>query len=93
MEVVTPDSVKELVKIPHFSKLNRFTLEDIPESFDIQTYYEYIKGNKKTKICLGFDNEYSDEYLALLQTIVYEIGATENRDYKFPHITIDPMED
>uniref|UniRef100_A0A914P9S9 Uncharacterized protein n=1 Tax=Panagrolaimus davidi TaxID=227884 RepID=A0A914P9S9_9BILA len=78
MEVVTPNTVKELVKIPHFSKLNIFTLEDIPESFDIQTFYEYIKGNKKTEISLGFDNEYSDDYLVLLQTIVYEIHATEN---------------
>uniref|UniRef100_A0A914PK92 Uncharacterized protein n=1 Tax=Panagrolaimus davidi TaxID=227884 RepID=A0A914PK92_9BILA len=93
MEVVTPDTVKKLVKIPHFSKLNRFTLELIPENFDIQTFYEYIKGNKKTKICLLFDNEYSDDYLVLLQTIVYEIHATENRDYEFPHINMRTMED
>uniref|UniRef100_A0A914PBM5 Uncharacterized protein n=1 Tax=Panagrolaimus davidi TaxID=227884 RepID=A0A914PBM5_9BILA len=93
MEVVTIDTVNELVKIPHFKELNRFVLEGIPESFDIQTFYEYIKGNKKTKICLGFDDEYSDDYLVLLQTIVYEIRSTENRDYKFPYINIDSMED
>uniref|UniRef100_A0A914PRU7 Uncharacterized protein n=1 Tax=Panagrolaimus davidi TaxID=227884 RepID=A0A914PRU7_9BILA len=86
LNIVTTKTVEELLKIPHFLSLDKFVMKDIPETFDIKSFYDHIKKNKKTKIDLGFPRQISDEYKTQLQTIVDEILETKNRDYKVPYI-------
>lgn len=40
---VTSDTAKKLLEIPHFSNLDYFRFEDIPEVFEIETFFSYIK--------------------------------------------------
>uniref|UniRef100_A0A914PB78 Uncharacterized protein n=1 Tax=Panagrolaimus davidi TaxID=227884 RepID=A0A914PB78_9BILA len=85
--IVTTKTAEELLKIPHFLSLDKFRMRDIPEIFDIKSFYGHIKENKKTQINLEFSDQYSDEYETRLQTILDEILETENRDYKLPWIS------
>uniref|UniRef100_A0A914PY56 Uncharacterized protein n=1 Tax=Panagrolaimus davidi TaxID=227884 RepID=A0A914PY56_9BILA len=41
--IITSKTVKELLQIPHFSIINYLKLSEIPEDFDIDRFYEYIK--------------------------------------------------
>uniref|UniRef100_A0A914PBP8 Uncharacterized protein n=1 Tax=Panagrolaimus davidi TaxID=227884 RepID=A0A914PBP8_9BILA len=86
LNIITTKTVEELLKIPRFLSLDKFEIREIPEIFDIKSFYGYIKKNKKTKIELYFSNQISDEYKIRLQTIVDEILATEIRDFKVPRI-------
>uniref|UniRef100_A0A914NZZ0 Uncharacterized protein n=1 Tax=Panagrolaimus davidi TaxID=227884 RepID=A0A914NZZ0_9BILA len=86
-DFVTTNTVKELLKIPHFSNLDYFQMIFIPESFDIETFYDYIKENKKTKIYLLFSPDISEAYKTRLQTIVSKILGTQSRDFKVPYIS------
>jgi hypothetical protein len=85
LNIITTKTAQELLKIPHFISLEDFQIREVPEIFDIKSFYGHIKENKKTKIYLSF-SQISDEYKTRLQTIVDEILATENRDYKVPRI-------
>uniref|UniRef100_A0A914PBW0 Uncharacterized protein n=1 Tax=Panagrolaimus davidi TaxID=227884 RepID=A0A914PBW0_9BILA len=85
--IITTKTAEELVKIPHFLSLDEFTMREIPEIFDITSFYGHIKENKITKINLYFSDPISDEYKTRLQTIVDQILETENRDYKVPWIS------
>uniref|UniRef100_A0AC34FKB6 Uncharacterized protein n=1 Tax=Panagrolaimus sp. ES5 TaxID=591445 RepID=A0AC34FKB6_9BILA len=40
---ITANTVKELCKLPHFTKLIKFELRPITEIFDIDTFYKYFK--------------------------------------------------
>uniref|UniRef100_A0A914PH61 Uncharacterized protein n=1 Tax=Panagrolaimus davidi TaxID=227884 RepID=A0A914PH61_9BILA len=86
LNIITTKTAEELLKIPHFLSLDKFVIYEIPEIFDIKTFYGYIKKNKQTKIELDFSRQISDEYKTRLQKIVDEILETENRDYKVPRI-------
>uniref|UniRef100_A0A914PVB6 Uncharacterized protein n=1 Tax=Panagrolaimus davidi TaxID=227884 RepID=A0A914PVB6_9BILA len=87
VNIITSKTADELLKIPHFLSLDKFEISQIPEIFDIQSFYGHIKKNKKTKIELHFSDQISDEYKTRLQTIVDEILEAENRDYKVPWIS------
>uniref|UniRef100_A0A914Q1G5 Uncharacterized protein n=1 Tax=Panagrolaimus davidi TaxID=227884 RepID=A0A914Q1G5_9BILA len=84
--IITTKTAEELLKIPHFFRLYGFVISQIPEIFDIKSFFGYIRENKKTKINLSFSDQISDEYKARLQKIVDEIIETKNRDYKVPMI-------
>uniref|UniRef100_A0AC34F2C5 Uncharacterized protein n=1 Tax=Panagrolaimus sp. ES5 TaxID=591445 RepID=A0AC34F2C5_9BILA len=86
-EMITSKTIKELLKIPHFTTLDSFSLYTIPEVFDIESYYVHIKKNKCTKICLQFCYGISEEYKTRLEAIVDEIIGANNREYKTPYIT------
>uniref|UniRef100_A0A914R153 Uncharacterized protein n=1 Tax=Panagrolaimus davidi TaxID=227884 RepID=A0A914R153_9BILA len=83
---ITTKTVNELLKLPHFFKIERFELWDIPEHFDIKTFFNFLKKNKITKFDLLFYPIISEAYKILLETIVDEILETENHDYQVPNI-------
>uniref|UniRef100_A0AC35F3C8 Uncharacterized protein n=1 Tax=Panagrolaimus sp. PS1159 TaxID=55785 RepID=A0AC35F3C8_9BILA len=84
--IITTKTAKELLKIPHFLSLDKFEIGEIPEVFDIESFYGHIKKNTETNIDLHFSRQISDEYKNRLQKIVDEIVKKENRDYKLPRI-------
>uniref|UniRef100_A0A914QBS2 Uncharacterized protein n=1 Tax=Panagrolaimus davidi TaxID=227884 RepID=A0A914QBS2_9BILA len=83
---ITKNTVKELLKIPHFSKIDRFELFGTTEKFDIETFFTYLKKNKHTKFTISFGNSISETYKNRLEEIVDEIIETEEHDYKIPEI-------
>uniref|UniRef100_A0A914QSR2 Uncharacterized protein n=1 Tax=Panagrolaimus davidi TaxID=227884 RepID=A0A914QSR2_9BILA len=86
VNIITSKTADELLKIPHFLSLDKFEISQIPEIFDIETFYGHIKENKKTKIHLDFSCQIYGEYEIRLQTVVDEILETKIRDYKVPRI-------
>uniref|UniRef100_A0AC34FTT3 Uncharacterized protein n=1 Tax=Panagrolaimus sp. ES5 TaxID=591445 RepID=A0AC34FTT3_9BILA len=78
---ITPTTLKELLKIPHFLTLEFYELWDIPVMFDIETFYSYIKENKDTKIHLKFSHTISQEHKNQLQALNDEIRKTKLRNY------------
>uniref|UniRef100_A0AC35GE41 Uncharacterized protein n=1 Tax=Panagrolaimus sp. PS1159 TaxID=55785 RepID=A0AC35GE41_9BILA len=89
--IFTTKTAEELLKIPQFLSLDEFQTSEIPEIFDIKSFYGHITENKKTKYNLHFSDQISDAYKTRLQTIVYEIIETENRNYKVPNIVFSGM--
>uniref|UniRef100_A0AC34FKW5 Uncharacterized protein n=1 Tax=Panagrolaimus sp. ES5 TaxID=591445 RepID=A0AC34FKW5_9BILA len=79
----TTKTVKELIKLPKFTNLTRFTVLNIPDTFDIDIIYDYIKKNKKAKIQLGFSDQISEEYKNRLKIIKNEIAQTEKENCDF----------
>uniref|UniRef100_A0AC35EYT8 Uncharacterized protein n=1 Tax=Panagrolaimus sp. PS1159 TaxID=55785 RepID=A0AC35EYT8_9BILA len=76
-QIITSQTVQKMIKIPHFSNLEYFKLQNIPENFDIETFYGFIKENKRTKIELEFDaDEISNEYRNRIRKIIDEISVT-----------------
>uniref|UniRef100_A0A914PFU7 Uncharacterized protein n=1 Tax=Panagrolaimus davidi TaxID=227884 RepID=A0A914PFU7_9BILA len=84
---ITKGTVKELLEIPHFSKLDEFVFTGLPEVFDIDTFFAYLKKNKYTKFELHFADSISEEYKVLLDKVVDEILQTETHDYIPPIIS------
>uniref|UniRef100_A0A914PPS5 Uncharacterized protein n=1 Tax=Panagrolaimus davidi TaxID=227884 RepID=A0A914PPS5_9BILA len=85
-ETITAKTVEELIKIPHFSNLDEFYLDEIPDTFEIETFFEYIKKNKKTKFWFEFSDKIFVDYQLRLDRIVQEIVFSENHGYKPPWI-------
>uniref|UniRef100_A0A914Q512 Uncharacterized protein n=1 Tax=Panagrolaimus davidi TaxID=227884 RepID=A0A914Q512_9BILA len=83
---ITFKTVKELLKLPHFLTLDSFHISDIPDKFDIESFYIYMKKNKQTKVYLNFDDSISEAYKIRLEDIIQEIIATEKHDYAPPFI-------
>uniref|UniRef100_A0A914NYM6 Uncharacterized protein n=1 Tax=Panagrolaimus davidi TaxID=227884 RepID=A0A914NYM6_9BILA len=88
---ITKGTVKELLLIPHFSKIYGFFFAGLPEVFDIDTFFIYLKKNKYTKFELHFAASISEEYKARLEKIVDEILQTETHDYNPPWISFDGL--
>uniref|UniRef100_A0A914Q368 Uncharacterized protein n=1 Tax=Panagrolaimus davidi TaxID=227884 RepID=A0A914Q368_9BILA len=94
LNIITTKTAKELLKIPHFLSLDKFQISQIPEIFDIKSFFGYIKENKKTNIQLEFPYQISDAYNIQLQAIVDEILEMElnfYNDYKVPWISFSGM--
>uniref|UniRef100_A0A914PS27 Uncharacterized protein n=1 Tax=Panagrolaimus davidi TaxID=227884 RepID=A0A914PS27_9BILA len=87
VNIITTKTAEELLKIPQFLSLDEFAMWEIPEIFDIQSFYGHIKENKKTQIDLHFSDQISDEYDTRLETVVNEIFKTENRDYSVTFVS------
>uniref|UniRef100_A0A914Q162 Uncharacterized protein n=1 Tax=Panagrolaimus davidi TaxID=227884 RepID=A0A914Q162_9BILA len=90
---ITSKTMKELLKIPHFSKVHCLAMEKIPESFDIETFYAYMKMNKFTKFALYFDESISNAYKNRLEAINNEILATNMFNYTPPLIHFDGLDE
>uniref|UniRef100_A0AC35G2P6 Uncharacterized protein n=1 Tax=Panagrolaimus sp. PS1159 TaxID=55785 RepID=A0AC35G2P6_9BILA len=86
LSIITTRTVNELLKFPHFFKIEEFELWDIPEQFDIKTFFNFLKKNKITKSSLYFSRLISEAYKILLETIVDEIVETENHNWLIPNI-------
>uniref|UniRef100_A0AC35F0A6 FTH domain-containing protein n=1 Tax=Panagrolaimus sp. PS1159 TaxID=55785 RepID=A0AC35F0A6_9BILA len=84
--MISKNTVNELLKLPHFSKITNFNLDDIPETFDIETCFAFIKENKISKFRLHFSSSISAAHKTRLEAIIDEILQTENHDYKVPFI-------
>uniref|UniRef100_A0AC35F8T1 Uncharacterized protein n=1 Tax=Panagrolaimus sp. PS1159 TaxID=55785 RepID=A0AC35F8T1_9BILA len=80
--IITSKTVKELLRMPHFSVIRRFELSEIPEDFDIERFYGYIKNNNKTRIRLYFSQLIPNQYKNRLEAIIHEILETKTHDYK-----------
>uniref|UniRef100_A0AC35G5E8 Uncharacterized protein n=1 Tax=Panagrolaimus sp. PS1159 TaxID=55785 RepID=A0AC35G5E8_9BILA len=60
---ITSQTVKNLLKIPHFAKLKYFIVKNVPEEFDIERFFIYIKTSQYTSIGLIFSkNSISEAY-------------------------------
>uniref|UniRef100_A0AC34G5H4 Uncharacterized protein n=1 Tax=Panagrolaimus sp. ES5 TaxID=591445 RepID=A0AC34G5H4_9BILA len=80
----------EFVKISHFKNLLAFFIIGVSESFDIDTFFNYLKQNNKTKVALGFPAPLSVEYKEKLQAIIDEVLDAESpRTYLPPFINFD----
>uniref|UniRef100_A0AC34FWV2 Uncharacterized protein n=1 Tax=Panagrolaimus sp. ES5 TaxID=591445 RepID=A0AC34FWV2_9BILA len=79
---ITFQTFTELLKIPQFLTLDYFILSHIPEDFDIESFYVYMKTNKLTKIDLSFSEALSEAYKNRLETIIDEIIEAKDHDYK-----------
>uniref|UniRef100_A0A914QHM0 Uncharacterized protein n=1 Tax=Panagrolaimus davidi TaxID=227884 RepID=A0A914QHM0_9BILA len=83
---ITPKTVKKLLKLPNFLQIEMFHLINIPETFDIETFYNYMKKNKNTHFQLDFGILISEAYENRLEEIIDELIEAENQDYKIPLI-------
>uniref|UniRef100_A0A914QPN1 F-box domain-containing protein n=1 Tax=Panagrolaimus davidi TaxID=227884 RepID=A0A914QPN1_9BILA len=83
---ITSKTFKELLKIPQFSKLQLLHLDNIPDTFDIEAFYVYMKKNKTTKFNLKFDKSISAPYKNRLEEIIDEILSKNILNYKPPYI-------
>uniref|UniRef100_A0A914Q2B4 Uncharacterized protein n=1 Tax=Panagrolaimus davidi TaxID=227884 RepID=A0A914Q2B4_9BILA len=79
---ITSKTMEELLKIPHFSTLRHFALENVPEVFDIEAFYVHMKKNETTCFRLFFDESISAEYVKRLVEITDEIIVTKEFHYK-----------
>uniref|UniRef100_A0AC35GLG4 Uncharacterized protein n=1 Tax=Panagrolaimus sp. PS1159 TaxID=55785 RepID=A0AC35GLG4_9BILA len=71
--------------------MRQFELLDIPEDFNIERFYGYIKKNNKTQIRLHFSQLISNQYKNRVKLIIDEILKTKNHNYKVPHIVFPGM--
>uniref|UniRef100_A0A914P773 Uncharacterized protein n=1 Tax=Panagrolaimus davidi TaxID=227884 RepID=A0A914P773_9BILA len=83
---ISSKTMKELTKLPNFTKLDDLDLYNLSEIFDIDVFYDYMKKNTHTKFYIGFDPQISDAFKNRLETIVDEILETKEFDYKPPII-------
>uniref|UniRef100_A0A914PQF1 Uncharacterized protein n=1 Tax=Panagrolaimus davidi TaxID=227884 RepID=A0A914PQF1_9BILA len=83
---VTSKTMKKLSELPNFKKLDKFTLRNLSEVFDIDEFCGYMKKNQHTKFYLNFDKQTSEGYMSRLETIVDEILETKHFNYKPPLI-------
>uniref|UniRef100_A0A914Y7Q7 Uncharacterized protein n=1 Tax=Panagrolaimus superbus TaxID=310955 RepID=A0A914Y7Q7_9BILA len=80
-----------MVKIPHFSNLESLYLSEIPEEFDIESFYDFATGNQKTEFDFIFSFEISLDYQIRLSAVVDKILQTENHSYQIPVMLFDGM--
>uniref|UniRef100_A0A914PVZ2 Uncharacterized protein n=1 Tax=Panagrolaimus davidi TaxID=227884 RepID=A0A914PVZ2_9BILA len=83
---ITSKTMKELTKLPHFTKLDYFILCNLSEVFNIDAFYSYMKKNRHTKFYIRFDEQVSDAFKNRLETIVDEILETKEFNYIPPVI-------
>uniref|UniRef100_A0A914YFQ6 Uncharacterized protein n=1 Tax=Panagrolaimus superbus TaxID=310955 RepID=A0A914YFQ6_9BILA len=88
---ISKNTFKELWKISYLSNYHCFYLYNIPENFEIDSFYSYMKKNKNTRVSLEFSDQISEEYKARLEAIVDEIIETQNHEYKPPYIKFPGM--
>uniref|UniRef100_A0AC34F248 Uncharacterized protein n=1 Tax=Panagrolaimus sp. ES5 TaxID=591445 RepID=A0AC34F248_9BILA len=90
--MITSETMKELCKISHFATLDYFTLWNIPEAFNIDSFSSYMKKNKVTSIKLHFCDTISEGYKGRLEAIVDEVIEAETREYKTPRINFSGLD-
>uniref|UniRef100_A0AC34G5D7 Uncharacterized protein n=1 Tax=Panagrolaimus sp. ES5 TaxID=591445 RepID=A0AC34G5D7_9BILA len=75
--IISPKTVKELIKFLPTSKIKIFSLFELAETFE---------KNKRISIDLGFRDSLSDEYFDQLEDVLCEIVETEKFEYSPPYI-------
>uniref|UniRef100_A0AC34GUU0 Uncharacterized protein n=1 Tax=Panagrolaimus sp. ES5 TaxID=591445 RepID=A0AC34GUU0_9BILA len=90
--IITSNTVKELIKLPQFSKIWLFQLYNIPDSFDIDTFYDYIKKKKNTHFYLKFNETISEEYKNRLNIVIDELIKAQ-RGFLIPYITFPGLDE
>uniref|UniRef100_A0AC34FVQ0 DUF38 domain-containing protein n=1 Tax=Panagrolaimus sp. ES5 TaxID=591445 RepID=A0AC34FVQ0_9BILA len=85
---ITTETVKELLELPHFSKIIEFDLSDICELFDIKTFFAYMKKNPSTKFSLYF-NPVSEAFKIRLEEIIADIIESKTRGIDLNFIGLD----
>uniref|UniRef100_A0AC34GRT7 Uncharacterized protein n=1 Tax=Panagrolaimus sp. ES5 TaxID=591445 RepID=A0AC34GRT7_9BILA len=93
ISTVTSKTFKALLEIPHFLTYYKFNLNEIPEDFDIEIFYVYMKKNKYTRVSLSFSDTLSEAYKDRLEAIIDEIIESKNHGYKVPLITFHGLHD
>uniref|UniRef100_A0AC34F8U1 Uncharacterized protein n=1 Tax=Panagrolaimus sp. ES5 TaxID=591445 RepID=A0AC34F8U1_9BILA len=83
---ITSKTFDELLKIPHFATLKYLSLVNIPETFDLDAFYGYMKKNKLTTLKMYFSGAISEAYKNRIEEIIDEIISTKNHEYKVPLI-------
>uniref|UniRef100_A0A914Y2X2 Uncharacterized protein n=1 Tax=Panagrolaimus superbus TaxID=310955 RepID=A0A914Y2X2_9BILA len=89
----TKNTFKELWKISHLTNYDFLNLYNIPENFDIDCFYSFMKKNKITDVALKFSAEISEEYKTHLEAIVDEIIETESHEYRPPYIKFPGLDE
>uniref|UniRef100_A0AC34F6T0 Uncharacterized protein n=1 Tax=Panagrolaimus sp. ES5 TaxID=591445 RepID=A0AC34F6T0_9BILA len=85
---ITSSTVKELLEIPHFSKIKIFELKNISQLFDIETLYDsFLKENKTMGIHLDFARNISINYKKTLEKITDKILTSKTNGFWPPKIT------
>uniref|UniRef100_A0A914Q485 Uncharacterized protein n=1 Tax=Panagrolaimus davidi TaxID=227884 RepID=A0A914Q485_9BILA len=79
---INAKTVKELIKIPHFKNLNKFSFWKVPDIFDIEGFYAYTKKNKHTRFRLYFADTISEGYKKRLNTVIDEILEAKDPNYR-----------
>uniref|UniRef100_A0A914QFI8 Uncharacterized protein n=1 Tax=Panagrolaimus davidi TaxID=227884 RepID=A0A914QFI8_9BILA len=90
--LITSETMKELIKIEHFSKINYICFVGLTDIFDIETFYDYMKKNKHTIFSFRFSRQLSVAYKNRLEEIVDEIIETHNHDYEVPRFTVPDID-
>uniref|UniRef100_A0AC35FA76 Uncharacterized protein n=1 Tax=Panagrolaimus sp. PS1159 TaxID=55785 RepID=A0AC35FA76_9BILA len=89
---INSNTVKELIKLPKLCEIMSFEIYNIPESFDIDTLYTYIKEKRNTQFYLKFAASISETYKNRLEEIADELlGAGSN--LLIPYITFPGMDE
>uniref|UniRef100_A0AC34G5E2 Uncharacterized protein n=1 Tax=Panagrolaimus sp. ES5 TaxID=591445 RepID=A0AC34G5E2_9BILA len=70
---ITSNTVKELLELPHFSKIVNFRLSNICELFDINTFFAYMKKIRSTKFYIYFCPPLSEAFKIRLEEMIDEI--------------------
>uniref|UniRef100_A0AC35GLP1 Uncharacterized protein n=1 Tax=Panagrolaimus sp. PS1159 TaxID=55785 RepID=A0AC35GLP1_9BILA len=89
--VITPNTLQELLSIPHFSNVIELRLNSLSEAFDLDKFFDAIKKNKKTTLRFSFSYEISDHYKLRLKAGLKEIIETKNHEFKIPMIDLPAM--
>lgn len=106
---ITSNTAKELLELNNFLNVEEFHISDIPETFDIETFFAYFKVGlclnnnivqifnflEKKFIKFGFEciTPISNAYQIRLEKIVDEVLGTEIREYKAPFISFIELDD
>uniref|UniRef100_A0A914Y4N2 Uncharacterized protein n=1 Tax=Panagrolaimus superbus TaxID=310955 RepID=A0A914Y4N2_9BILA len=86
LSCISTETVKELLKAPNFKRIDNIRFLGLPDTFDIDTFFIFIKKNKHVKISLSFCHEISDAYKNCIGKIFDEIIAEKTHEYLMPYI-------
>uniref|UniRef100_A0AC35EWV9 Uncharacterized protein n=1 Tax=Panagrolaimus sp. PS1159 TaxID=55785 RepID=A0AC35EWV9_9BILA len=105
LDTITSKTFDQIVNLPNFPQVTQFSLENIPEVFDLEAFYVFMKKNKTTKFHLKFADSCSEAYKNRIEAIIDEYLGTFPLDYEpvvlhFPQLNwikrsrlCDPMDD
>uniref|UniRef100_A0A914PHC9 Uncharacterized protein n=1 Tax=Panagrolaimus davidi TaxID=227884 RepID=A0A914PHC9_9BILA len=87
-------TVQEILKLSHLQNFGEFELFNVPEAFDVQAFFAFIKKSKCIMFQLEFANALSVACQTRLEAVVDEMIEAENLDYipswiYFPEIDVE----